>query len=112
MSANSQQHPQIYDGHAGQLDFLQRGGSQPPPPPEPGEIHGTKWNDLDGDGSRDAGEPGLANWRVYVDTNHNGQWDSGEPSDLTDSSGAYALTDPAAGTSTVGEVVQSGWQQT
>ena len=38
-----------------------------------GEIHGIEWNDLDGDGSRDGGEPALANWRVYLDANTNGQ---------------------------------------
>jgi len=41
----------------------------------PGEIHGTKWNDLDGDGFRDAGEPGLGGWTIYLDQNGNGSLD-------------------------------------
>ena len=32
--------------------------------PDPAEIHGTKWNDLDGDGVWDEGEPGLAGWTI------------------------------------------------
>ena len=77
-----------------------------------GEIRGSKWNDLDGDGTWDGGEPGLANWRIYVDQDQDGQWDSGEPSQLTDSSGNYAFTGLASGTYVIGEVQQSGWQQT
>ncbi len=42
----------------------------------PGTIAGDAWNDLDGDGVRDAGEPALAGWTVYMDLNNNGQPDS------------------------------------
>ena len=30
------------------------------------------WNDLDGDGVRDAGEPVLSDWTMYLDSNNNG----------------------------------------
>jgi hypothetical protein len=30
----------------------------------PGEIHGVKFHDLDGDGIKDANEPGLSNWVI------------------------------------------------
>ena len=50
------------------------------------------WNDLDGDGVQDAGEPGLSGVTVYLDLNGNGVFDSGEPSDTTDGSGAYDIT--------------------
>ncbi len=43
---------------------------------EPGSIHGQKWNDLDGDGVHDVDEPGLPGWTIYLDTNHNGQFDT------------------------------------
>src|SRR6185503_2193034 len=36
-----------------------------------GEISGTKWSDLDADGVRDAGEPGIPNWTIYIDRNQN-----------------------------------------
>ncbi|MCY2931161.1 MAG: hypothetical protein NTV86_17055 [Planctomycetota bacterium] len=78
----------------------------------PGEIQGTQWNDLDGDGVRDAGEPPLAGRTVYLDTNRNGQWDAGEPSQVTDTNGQYAFTYLPAGTYSVGEVTPPGWRQT
>ena len=79
---------------------------------QPGEIRGAKWNDLDGDGLHDAGEPGLANWKIYLDTNRSGQWDAAEPFQLTDADGNYAFTRLAAGSYTLGEVPTPGWQQT
>ncbi len=77
-----------------------------------GEIQGLKWNDLDGDGVRDSGEPGLADWTIYLDENQNGQRDAGELSTLTDASGNYTFTDLAPGTYYVAEEMQSGWEQT
>ncbi|MBN1391198.1 MAG: hypothetical protein JW947_00165 [Sedimentisphaerales bacterium] len=81
-------------------------------PPPTGEIHGSKWNDLDGDGVRDRGEAGLPDWKIYIDENTNGQWDSGEPCDLTDPNGDYSFTDLSAGTYYIGEIQQEGWEQT
>jgi uncharacterized repeat protein (TIGR01451 family) len=66
-----------------------------------GSIGDRVWNDLDGDGVQDAGEPGLAGVRVYVDSNNNGQWDPGEPFDITDAAGAYRIFSLPAGTYTV-----------
>ena len=41
---------------------------------------GTKFNDLNGDGVKDAGEPGLPGWVInaYADANGNGVRDAGE----------------------------------
>jgi LPXTG-site transpeptidase (sortase) family protein len=56
------------------------------------------WNDVNGDGLQ-AGESGLgAGIRVYIDLNHDNSYDVGEPSDLTDASGLYAITGLPAGT--------------
>ena len=78
-----------------------------------GDIHGFKWNDLNGNGTRDAGEPGLAGWTIYLDANNNGQFDPGsESSDITDASGAYDLLNVPAGLHNVREVAQTNWQQT
>ncbi len=41
-----------------------------------GTISGTKFFDLDGNGQRQADEPGMAGWLVYLDTNGNGRLDS------------------------------------
>ena len=39
------------------------------------QLSGQVYSDLDGDGSRDTGEPGLPDWRVYVDANNNGVYE-------------------------------------
>ncbi len=77
-----------------------------------GKIDGSKWHDLNGDGVWDAGEPGVQGWTMYVDSNHNGQLDPGEPSDITDGAGDYSITGLAEGTYTVAEVLQVTWVQT
>ena len=56
------------------------------------KAEGTKFNDLDADGKRDAGEPGLAGFRIWADYDNDGVLDAGEPYDDTDASGAYAIT--------------------
>ncbi|MCK5682400.1 C39 family peptidase [bacterium] len=77
-----------------------------------GQISGVKWNDYDSDGEWDTGEPGLSNWKIYVDSNLNGNWDDGEPYSSTDQSGSYTLTNLDAGTYVIAEVQQEGWTQT
>ncbi len=59
-----------------------------------GEIGDFVWNDLDGDGIQDGGEPGIENvtLELYRDTNGNGSVDSGETllaTTSTDDAGAY-----------------------
>jgi hypothetical protein len=76
-------------------------------------IKGTVFDDANDSGGRDPGEGGLAGWRVYLDTDHNNQYDPGEPSALTDSNGAYQITGVPAGTYTLLESPrQPGWVQT
>jgi len=77
-----------------------------------GEIHGCKWYDVDGEGDRDPGDPGLAGWTIYIDENCDGDWDPGEPEEVTDGSGNYAFTDLPAGTYVIGEKPQNCWTQT
>src|SRR3989442_11359281 len=45
-----------------------------------GTKSGVKFNDLNGNGVKDPGEPGLSGWtiRAYVDGNGNGTLDAGE----------------------------------
>ncbi|MHC4620405.1 MAG: SdrD B-like domain-containing protein [Planctomycetota bacterium] len=76
------------------------------------KIRGTKWNDLNADGTRDQNEPVLEGWKIYVDSNENGRWDDGEPYDLTDSGGNYELAGLTGGAHAVAEVNQIDWQQT
>ncbi|MCA9198206.1 MAG: carboxypeptidase regulatory-like domain-containing protein, partial [Planctomycetales bacterium] len=76
------------------------------------DVVGGIYNDLNGDGVRDQGEDGLANWTVYLDQNQNGTLDSGEDSTLTDADGKYSFTGLVAGNYRVAEVVRSGWTAT
>jgi Ca2+-binding RTX toxin-like protein len=57
-----------------------------------GQILGSVFNDSDGDGTQDAGELGLQNIRVYIDTNSSGSFDEGiETFVMTDASGDYVF---------------------
>ncbi|MDH7598101.1 MAG: Ig-like domain-containing protein [Sedimentisphaerales bacterium] len=67
------------------------------------QITGTVWNDLDGDGLKGIGEPGIPGLTVYLD---NGQ------TTTTDASGAYQFTDLQPGTYKVGQVLIPGFSQT
>jgi hypothetical protein len=75
-------------------------------------VYGTKFHDLDGDGVRDAGEPGVAGWTIFLDTDGDGTLDAGENSTTTDAQGNYAFTSLPGGTYTVAESSQPAWFQT
>jgi hypothetical protein len=62
-----------------------------------GFIKGNVFKDTNGNGQRDAGEIGLAGFRVFDDTDGDGILDSNEQSTLTDANGNYTLN------------VASGW---
>ncbi|MDA1050594.1 MAG: FG-GAP-like repeat-containing protein [Planctomycetota bacterium] len=78
-----------------------------------GEIHGQKFNDLNGDGVKDDGEPGLAGWTIYLDLDSDGIKDVGEPTTTTDENGDYSFSglEPLT-TYAVAELQQSGWERT
>ena len=67
-----------------------------------GSIGDFVYNDIDGDGVQDGGEPGLSGVTVFLDLNSNGTLDAGEPSMVTDSSGAYDFTGLIPGNYSVG----------
>ena len=71
-------------------------------------ISGTVYNDLNGNGTQNSGEPGLAGWTVELLNSQGGVVESA----TTGSNGAYALTDVGPGTYSVGQVVQANWVQT
>src|SRR5262249_11521557 len=75
-------------------------------------IAGTAFQDTNGNGARDAGEPGQSGWRVFLDRNDNGALDACEPSLLTDTAGGYTFTGLTPRTYVVRAVVQTGWVQT
>lgn len=85
-------------------------------------LGGTQYHDGDGDGARDANEPGLAGWIVYLDENDNSKLDFGEPRTLTQSDdpatagenerGRYVFEHVVPGNVRVREIRQPGWRQT
>lgn len=76
-------------------------------------ITGTIFNDLNGNGVRDAGEPGLIGWGVFIDNNNNGVFDPGtDVRVFSDSSGNYALAGLPPGTYRVNEGIPTGWRRT
>lgn len=70
-----------------------------------GSIAGTKFNDINMNGEKDAGEPAIANWKIYI---------TGDVLDslLTNSSGNFTFSNLIAGNYTIHEEMKSGWVQT
>ncbi len=69
-----------------------------------GAFHGVVFNDTNANGVRDAGEPGLAGWKVSVSG-------PASRSTVTDTTGAYSFTGLPPGTYAVSESLHSGWAQ-
>lgn len=81
--------------------------------PEPtGSVSGVKFEDLNGNGTKDGGEAGLEGWTIFLDENSNGVPDGQEASTATTSGGGYEFTGLVAGSYVVREVLQGGWSQT
>lgn len=75
-------------------------------------VTGLIWNDLDGDGVRDVGEPGLQHIRVYVDTNGDNEFNINEPSAVSAANGVYTISGIPRGTYATRTQLQPGWKQT
>ncbi len=71
-------------------------------------VSGNVYNDLNGNGNRDTGEPGLQGWTVTVYSV------AGDPvaHAVSDGSGNYTITGIGPGSYTLVETVQGGWVQT
>lgn len=78
---------------------------------EPAGIHGTKWEDADGNGAIDPGEPALAGWPMYLDQDLDHWPDRDEPRTLTDTQGQYWFRHLPPGEHTVTEAARDGWRQ-
>lgn len=77
---------------------------------------GMKFHDLDADGVKDAGEPGLGGWTIFVDYDRDGVLDSDEPRAVTSSDaatlGQYTITGiEPGGPYDIREVLQTDWHQ-
>jgi hypothetical protein len=72
-----------------------------------GTLCGTKFNDLNRDGQRQGGEPGLGGWVIQAVI-------GGVPvaTAITDANGNYCFTNLPGGWAVISEVQQPGWVQT
>src|SRR5262249_5515399 len=87
----------------------------PPPPPSQNSLSGQVFNDLNGDGNKDAGEGGLPGFTIHLYNSANFNGGAFFPvfmTALTDGSGNYSFSGLADGTYSIGRVHKAGWQQT
>jgi hypothetical protein len=77
-----------------------------------GSISGTVFNDANADLTRDNSEAGIGGITIYNDANNNSKLDTGELTTTTDANGLYKLSNLAAGSYKVREILQNGWSQT
>jgi len=78
-------------------------------PPTKASIFGLKFNDWNGNGARDPGEPGLSGWTIELKHASNLTLAA---TATTAADGTYSFLNLTPSTYVVGEVVQSGWTQT
>jgi hypothetical protein len=71
-------------------------------------VSGNIYNDLNGNGSNDPGEPGLSGWTADLEDS-SGDLIATTP---TDSNGNYSFTNVGPGSFRLTETVQSGWTET
>jgi hypothetical protein len=82
------------------------------PADAPASIAGIYFNDLNGNGTREAGEDPFYNKELFVDANDNGLLDTGETSVFTALDGTFAFTGLKPGTYRIRRILPLGWQFT
>ncbi len=76
------------------------------------EVTGRKWNDANGNGLLDIGEPPIEGVWIYIDADGDNRIDIGEPATQTAADGTYKLNFFGPGTYTIREVIDGGFVQT
>ncbi|HBH53145.1 MAG TPA: hypothetical protein DDY91_14750 [Planctomycetaceae bacterium] len=76
------------------------------------EIHGTRYSDDNGNGSRDAGESGVSGATVYLDLDRDNIQDAGEPTTTTGSDGSYTFAGLTPGSYVVRDVIDGSHEHT
>ncbi len=77
-----------------------------------GGTTGFAFSDNNGNGTREAGEVGVAGIYHYIDLDRDNRPDLGEPSAVSGADGSYNIDFPGAGNYTVRQVVPPGFTQT
>ncbi len=81
-------------------------------PDPPVKIGGVVFNDVNGNGVRNPGEPPLAGWTVYIDANNNAVREPSERTQVSAADGSYLFNIFVSGTLTIREEVMPQWRQT
>ncbi|MEK7263627.1 MAG: SdrD B-like domain-containing protein, partial [Bacteroidota bacterium] len=76
-----------------------------------GTISGHTFEDINGNGNLDAGEPGVGNWKIRLNGTTTINTVISE-STMTDGNGNFQFTNLRGGTYTISEEIASGWTQT
>lgn len=74
-----------------------------------GSVSGVVFDDIDGNGTREADELEQGGWTVFDDADADGQLDAGEASAVTDTLGRYALQGLALGGHRITVLTPDGW---
>jgi PKD repeat protein len=74
-------------------------------------ITGMKFEDIDEDGVKDDGEPGMGGFTIFLDLDADGELDDNEVRTITGTDGTYELAGITAGTHRVAEAPKPGWRQ-
>ncbi len=78
----------------------------------PGSVSGVVWNDINGNGLREAGDTGLSGWTVFIDQNADGALSAGEPQATTAADGSYSISNLVPGSVTIYLQSMTGWRAT
>jgi hypothetical protein len=80
--------------------------------PPSGNIAGTIFRDVDGDGLRDVGDTGATGFTAWLDLDHDAVRDANEPTSKSSSTGRYRFDSLAPGSYRVRVVTNAGWRVT
>jgi hypothetical protein len=67
---------------------------------------------LNKNGVQDTGEPGVRNFRVFIDLDNDGILDLNEPTAMTNSAGRYVIADVLPGNYRIRIKPVGGWENT
>jgi hypothetical protein len=99
-------------GHTVTVSFEQAVANEDFADQQEGSISGLMFNDLNGDGVREISEPVLSGWTVYIDTNNDGVYDTGDIQQTSGANGIYSFSNLTAGTYVIRQTTPSGWRRT
>ncbi|MGD1805936.1 SdrD B-like domain-containing protein, partial [Dapis sp. BLCC M126] len=87
-------------------------GQAPDSPLLRGDLIGNKFNDFNSNGILDPGEPGLANFTLYLDLDGDNILDPEEPASISNVNGDFSFNNPPIGTYFLREIPQAGFVKT